>query len=85
MENLNDIAERMAEREGSERKMEIAHAGAEKPSPNYGLWQLCPKCDGEGRLPGVHYDGLNLSTDRVCPVCNGAKILARPIINDEKV
>lgn len=51
----------------------------------FGYWQLCPKCDGEGYIPGTHYNGETLSVDRTCPVCNGDKILARPVIdNNEK-
>ncbi len=46
----------------------------------YGYWQLCPKCDGEGIIPTI---GLATATTRICPVCNGSKLLARPIINDK--
>lgn len=67
------------------KDMEIAHMGAEKPQPNFGFWQLCPKCNGEGYISGTHYNGETLSVDRTCPVCNGEKKLARPVIdNNEK-
>lgn len=42
---------------------------------HYGYWQLCPKCDGEGQVPN---NGTSTSVYRICPVCNGAKILVRP-------
>lgn len=46
----------------------------------FGYWQLCPKCDGEGTVTTTSTFILTAT----CPVCNGAKILARPIINDQK-
>jgi DnaJ-class molecular chaperone len=53
----------------------------------YGLWQLCPKCDGEGEVRRfIPATSTEASLQRPCPVCNGAKILARPVIdNNEKV
>jgi DnaJ-class molecular chaperone len=50
--------------------------------PQFGEWQLCPKCDGFGQL----LKGATAIPYTVtCPVCNGAKVLARPIINDKTV
>lgn len=43
----------------------------------FGLWQLCPKCDGEGVVPAIGTSGTGL---RDCPVCNGTKLLVRPEI-----
>ena len=43
-----------------------------------GEWQLCPKCNGEGICDTI---GISNNTSRNCPVCNGKKILARPLIN----
>ncbi len=47
----------------------------------YGEWQLCPKCAGEGQIyrQDVYNDTTALSIGWfTCPVCNGAKVLARP-------
>lgn len=50
--------------------------------PVFGEWQLCPMCHGFGeiRLPETSTPMFG-----TCPVCNGAKVLARPIINDKNV
>lgn len=44
---------------------------------NMGEWQLCPKCQGEGQVHDPN-DGMSTNPYRACPVCNGAKVLARP-------
>lgn len=36
------------------------------------VWQLCPKCNGEGICST---EGLSTSTTRICPVCNGGKMI----------
>lgn len=38
-------------------------------------WQICPKCNGEGRMPG-----FGTSVFDQCDVCNGSKTLVKPII-----
>lgn len=48
-----------------------------KEQKQYGFYQLCPKCDGEG---SVSTNGLSTSSTRICPVCAGQKILVRPEI-----
>ena len=37
-------------------------------------WQLCPRCSGEGLV----YDPMSGGTGptRVCPVCNGGKLIS---------
>lgn len=50
-----------------------------------GEWQLCPKCTGWGKVQGDFWDGITYVNELTCPVCNGAKVLARPIINDKNV
>lgn len=43
-------------------------------------WQLCPKCCGDGNL--LRYNPspfISTAIAPVCDVCNGAKILAKPI------
>jgi len=47
-----------------------------------GEWQLCPKCLGDGNL--MRYNSPNMSTTAcpVCDVCNGSKIIAKPILNN---
>lgn len=39
----------------------------------YGLYQLCPKCDGRGCVQA--YGTMTMET---CDVCNGDKIIPRP-------
>lgn len=41
-----------------------------------GVWQLCPKCLGNGWTPTT--GGYQTSTTEQCNVCYGAKILASP-------
>jgi DnaJ-class molecular chaperone len=62
----------------------VAHAGAGDPierKPVFGEWQLCPKCNGEGTVTEQTTSAFIATVTRTCPVCNGAKVLARPIIN----
>lgn len=50
-------------------------------------WQLCPKCQGQGRVCKPPYLGAEVQswsatqTDWECGVCHGAKILQRPYVN----
>ena len=40
-------------------------------------WQLCPKCNGDGNL--FRYNSppiLSTSSDAVCDVCHGKKIIS---------
>lgn len=53
----------------------IEHLKEEK---QYGMWQMCPKCEGEGQLKND--PAFSTSAWRTCPVCNGAKLLVRPEI-----
>jgi predicted RNA-binding protein with PUA domain len=50
-----------------------------------GEWQLCPKCAGEGIVTEQTTSAFIATVTRTCPVCNGAKVLARPIINSNNV
>ena len=61
--------------------MELGGGGGWEPI--FGEWQLCPKCFGEGVLEGVFYTDqtTNFSTIKTCDVCQGAKLLQKPIIN----
>jgi hypothetical protein len=43
---------------------------------NVSEWQLCPMCAGEGQIDNV---GTSTSIKRVCPVCNGARTLIKPV------
>lgn len=48
----------------------------------FGYWQLCPKCGGEGE---VYREDYGIKTEILigwftCPVCHGAKVLARPLL-----
>ena len=44
-------------------------------------YQLCPKCNGEGRISG---GGLYSATFQTCDVCNGAKIILPFVIEETK-
>ena len=50
-----------------------------------GSWQLCPKCNGDGHL-GRYNPPMFASTTvtPVCDVCNGSKIIAKPIFSKDK-
>ena len=41
-------------------------------------WQLCPKCNGEGYCMNIS-GSTSSSVNRTCPVCNGHKLLVKPI------
>jgi len=45
-----------------------------------GEWKLCPKCAGHGN---VSSHGTSTVSTVLCDVCNGAKVLARPIMKTE--
>lgn len=47
---------------------------------NVSEWQLCPKCNGEGIIS--NYPATTTNVTRQCDVCNGAKILAKPLIDN---
>jgi DnaJ-class molecular chaperone len=55
----------------------------------FGEWQKCPKCDGQGTVskpPGIAgdvYQWSSTSCTHQCDVCNGAKIIQRPIIKED--
>ena len=53
---------------------------AEEAAKEYGEWQLCPKCFGDGNL--MRYNSPNMSTNAcpICDVCNGSKIIPKPIM-----
>lgn len=44
--------------------------------PTISEYQLCPKCNGEGRVPNT---GTSTSTHSLCDVCNGSKTLIKPV------
>ena len=47
---------------------------------NVSEWQLCPMCYGEGQIDNV---GISTSIKRICPVCNGARTLIKPVYDAE--
>lgn len=52
---------------------------ADVEQKQFGEWQLCPKCNGDGNLG--RYNSPNIVSEiPICDVCNGAKIIQRPII-----
>lgn len=63
----------------------------EQKGIHFGEWQLCPKCHGQGivsRPPWVPFDQEKWSSTGItysCDVCNGAKMIGKPIINNEVV
>lgn len=42
---------------------------------NTSVWELCPKCYGEGRVPvvGTHMGGT--APTKECPVCKGGLLI----------
>lgn len=57
------------------------HPNAPKGDAEYGEWQLCPKCFGDGNL--LRYNSpamMGTNSNPTCNVCQGSKIIAKPII-----
>lgn len=55
-------------REDVAKKINLA---PDMPTPKYQtIQQLCPKCNGEGRI--LSDPGEPVSTTKICPVCSGA-------------
>ncbi|HRP30491.1 MAG TPA: hypothetical protein PKV73_01300 [Agriterribacter sp.] len=52
----------------------IEQTKSEQNGQVFGEWQLCPKCNGQGMITGVAF---------TCDVCNGAKVLARPLLTND--
>ena len=50
---------------------------------NVSEYQLCPKCNGEGIVTGFDYNSMTTSVTNQCGVCNGAKVLAKPILKSQ--
>ena len=44
-------------------------------------WQLCPKCNGDGRVTS---NGLTSSVYQQCDVCNGSKTLIKPLFSSQQ-
>ena len=59
----------------------------EKFQPVMGEYQLCPKCNGQGTVSKPPYVAGDVnhwassSSAFQCDVCNGNKIIARPLFN----
>jgi hypothetical protein len=53
------------------------------PEEKYGTvsWELCPKCQGEGKLLN---DGTSSSVHRICDICNGGKVVTPRFVIDER-
>lgn len=51
----------------------------EQPDKHYGLYQLCPKCDGEGEVRDKYAEEEDPQYCK-CPICKGSKLLIRPEI-----
>lgn len=60
----------------------------EKNNPPLGQWQCCPKCNGQGivakppHVPGDVFEWSSTSVTHQCDVCNGNKIIQKPIIHN---
>lgn len=52
-----------------------------KAKEHLGEWQLCPKCNGDGHL-GRYNSPMFSSSNSLptCDVCNGSKIIAKPVL-----
>jgi len=48
--------------------------------PQTSEWQLCPKCNGEGRITS---NGVATSVFQQCDVCDGAKVLVKSLVNQQ--
>jgi DnaJ-class molecular chaperone len=52
------------------------------------MWQLCPKCDGEGNLTPLFNNTTGAAPNEICDVCGGKKIISvltglPPVIKNE--
>jgi len=84
------VAKTFFERGYNAKSNEYLHSIGEKKIPlpakqsqeQVGEWQLCPKCGGEGRLYGVvpNYESTHVIMNPTCDVCNGYKIIPKPVI-----
>lgn len=51
-----------------------------------GEWQICPKCNGQGivskpsNIAGDVHQWTSTETAHICNVCDGRKVLERPLI-----
>jgi hypothetical protein len=51
-----------------------------------GEWQLCPKCNGDGNLARYNSPSIIGTDDALlCDVCNGSKIISKPVFESSKV
>ena len=67
---------------GDEYKSSITDPLNTFSQKEFGEWQLCPKCNGSGKA--ANFNNQIPSYLDICDVCNGAKIISRPIINQTK-
>ena len=62
----------------------VRHLPAAPEGAREGVWQKCPKCDGQGivskppYVAGDQHEWSSTSPTHVCNVCNGAKVIAPP-------
>lgn len=67
----------------------IEQTKSEQGETVFGEWQLCPKCNGQGLIEKPPYlaaevtEWVSTGTVFTCDVCNGAKILARPLLTND--
>lgn len=65
----------------------IEQTKSEQNGQVFGEWQLCPKCNGQGMIEKLLYlaaeetEWIGTGVAFTCDVCNGAKVLARPLLN----
>lgn len=65
----------------------IEQTKSEQGETVFGEWQLCPKCNGQGMIEKPPYlaaeetEWISTGVAFTCDVCNGAKVLARPLLN----
>lgn len=60
----------------------FGEGGGEPFRPIFGEWQLCPKCLGNGWM-FPQFDSTSVTV--VCDVCNGNKLIQKPIINTSSI
>jgi len=76
--SVDDVWSKDVEFEMLEYLEELLSLPKETDAVEFGEWQLCPMCFGSGI---IGTSGITSSTFQACTVCNGYKVLAKPIIH----
>lgn len=62
---------------------DFAKIAEQRQGKRYGLYQVCPLCNGNKFIPGSHYnpDG-SVTLNPTCTICKGEGIIVRPKVKE---